>query len=180
MLAFLSACHVFARDMTGRIQSCSKASHLTINCCRVLPRPYSAAYYSAARGICSILLLTSGRLFDIKIIFSPSAWPLCRWLLFKPHYLLRHRNPRLLLVFCFTLAITLTLNWLSIFSLLCCCVGAPCEMGCRRSSLPRDDGVLMTAGSSYTAYHLMGHMPWYRFYCANIMLMLMYVARAGF
>ncbi|MBL3926526.1 histidine kinase, partial [Bacteroides thetaiotaomicron] len=34
-------------------------------------------------------------------------------LLFKPHYLLRHRNPRLLFESLLTLAITLTLSWLS-------------------------------------------------------------------
>ncbi|MCW0135770.1 hypothetical protein OIU92_00645 [Escherichia coli] len=47
-------------------------------------------------------------------------------LLFKPHYLLRHRNPRLLFESLLTLAITLTLSWLMLYlpwpllSLLCC------------------------------------------------------------
>ncbi len=35
-------------------------------------------------------------------------------LLFKPHYLLRHRNPRLLLETLVTMAITLVLSWLAI------------------------------------------------------------------
>ncbi|MGE9627198.1 MASE1 domain-containing protein, partial [Escherichia coli] len=34
-------------------------------------------------------------------------------LLFKPHYLLRHRDPRLLLETLITLLVTLTLSWLS-------------------------------------------------------------------
>jgi probable diguanylate cyclase yegE len=38
-------------------------------------------------------------------------------LLFKPHYLLRHRNPRLLFESLLTLAITLTLSWLSMLYL---------------------------------------------------------------
>lgn len=37
-------------------------------------------------------------------------------LLFKPHYLLRHRNPRLLFESLLTLAITLTLSWLDAVS----------------------------------------------------------------
>lgn len=38
-------------------------------------------------------------------------------LLFKPHYLLRHRNPRLLFESLLTLAITLTLSWFSMLYL---------------------------------------------------------------
>lgn len=54
-------------------------------------------------------------------------------LLFKPHYLLRHRNPKLLLETLATMAVTLALSWMAITwlpwpspALSFCLCGAPC------------------------------------------------------
>ncbi|XNM78583.1 MASE1 domain-containing protein [Escherichia coli] len=80
-----------------------------------------------------VVLLTPGDdpsqgIFDMGTVRIHGALALVPLgLLFKPHYLLRHHNPRLLFESLLTLAITLTLSWLSMLylpwpflSLLCC------------------------------------------------------------
>ncbi|ENF3266447.1 diguanylate cyclase [Escherichia coli] len=118
-------------------------------------------------------------------------------LLFKPHYLLRHRNPRLLFESLLTLAITLTLSWLSMLYLPWPFTFIIVLLMWSAVRLPRMEAFLiflttvmmvslmMAADPSLLATprtYLMSHMPWLPFLLillpANIMTMVMYAFRA--
>ena len=118
-------------------------------------------------------------------------------LLFKPHYLLRHRNPRLLFESLLTLAITLTLSWLSMLYLPWPFTFIIVLLMWSAVRLPRMEAFLiflttvmmvslmMAADLSLLATprtYLMSHMPWLPFLLillpANIMTMVMYAFRA--
>lgn len=118
-------------------------------------------------------------------------------LLFKPHYLLRHRNPRLLFESLLTLAITLTLSWLSMLYLPWPFTFIIVLLMWSAVRLPRMEAFLiflttvmmvslmMAADPSQLATprtYLMSHMPWLPFLLillpANIMTMVMYAFRA--
>ncbi|STJ61170.1 sensor protein [Escherichia coli] len=118
-------------------------------------------------------------------------------LLFKPHYLLRHRNPRLLFESLLTLAITLTLSWLSMLYLPWPFTFIIVLLMWSAVRLPRMEAFLiflttvmmvslmMAADPSLLATprtYPMSHMPWLPFLLillpANIMTMVMYAFRA--
>ncbi|CBG88952.1 PAS domain S-box protein [Citrobacter rodentium] len=118
-------------------------------------------------------------------------------LLFKPHYLLRHRNPRLLLETLLTLTITLILSWLAMKFVpwpFTCVIVLLMWSAVR---LPRMEAFLiflvtvmmvslmMAADPTLLAtpkVHIMNHLPWLPFLMillpANIMTMVMYAFRA--
>ena len=104
-------------------------------------------------------------------------------LLFKPHYLLRHRNPRLLFESLLTLAITLTLSWLSMlylpwpFTFIIVLLMFLTTVMMVSLMMAADPSLLATPRT-----YLMSHMPWLPFLLillpANIMTMVMYAFRA--
>ena len=118
-------------------------------------------------------------------------------LLFKPHYLLRHRDPRLLFETLITLLVTLTLSWLSMMYVpwpFTCVIVLLMWSAVR---LPRMEAFLiflstvmmvslMLAANPSLLYtpktHIMTSIPWLPFLMillpANMMTMVMYAFRA--
>lgn len=117
-------------------------------------------------------------------------------LLFKPHYLLRHRDPRLLLETLTTLAVTLALSWAAITAAVALHLRdrsadverrAPAANGSVHGvSGHRDGGVAddcpQSSGADHPARRANAERPWLPFLMlllpANVMTMVMYAFRA--
>lgn len=117
-------------------------------------------------------------------------------LLFKPHYLLRHRDPRLLLETLLTLAVTLVLSWLSMQYLPWPFTSVIVLLMWSAVRLPRVEAFLIFLATvmmvslmmavdpsllSTPKTHIMANVPWLPFLMillpANVMTMVMYAFR---
>lgn len=117
-------------------------------------------------------------------------------LLFKPHYLLRHRDPRLLLETLTTLAVTLALSWAAITAAVALHLRdrsadverrAPAADGSVHGVSGHRDGSVaddcpQSSGADHPARRADAERPWLPFLMlllpANVMTMVMYAFRA--